>query len=321
MSGCPDRLCHAPEVSCRLGERTPAECKVWRSGGGAKVEADAVQLDPGMTRLPWSGAALGTTDLAFVTGRGEPKLVAVVGPHNAGKTTLLGMFYQRTGRTGRVGDNGFAGSYSLEGWEAIAHAMRWEGDAPRFPPHTSSGAGRAPGLLHLARRDPAQVLRDTLFADSPGEWFQRWSVDPDAADAEGARWVVERASALLIVADCDALSGVSRGVARSDLVNLLRRVASSRRDRPVALVWTKADVTVSEGIRDAVRQAARLVMPDIVEFEASVVSFERGGVSVDPAEAVLQVLRWCVAPVARGFVAPGLAYAGTDPFFATGIAA
>ena len=317
---CPDKRCNAPEVSCRLGERTPAECDVWRSGPKSDAGDDGPERDPGLTRLPWSGAALGTTDLAFVTGRSEPKLVAVVGPHNAGKTTLLGMFYQQVGRSGRVGDGRFAGSYSLEGWEAIAHAMRWDDGAPRFPPHTSSGAGRAPGMLHLAHRPQTGRLADLLFADSPGEWFQRWSVDPAANDAEGARWVVERASALLVVADCEALSGAERGTARGDLLSLIRRVAATRRDRPVALVWAKADLTVPAGIRDAIREAATRALPDVVEFETSVVAFERDGATVAAADAVAALLDWCTLACPRGFDIPR-PEPGTDPFFAMGFAA
>jgi hypothetical protein len=260
-------------------------------------------------------------DLAFLTGRSEPKLVGLVGPHNAGKTTLLGLFYQQVGRSGRAGDSRFAGSYSIEGWEAIAHALRWEGAVPRFPPHTSTGAGRRPGLLHFALRDERGELSDVLFADSPGEWFQRWAVEPAAPDAEGARWLIERASSLLIAADCEALSGPDRGQARSDTIGLLRRVATERRGRPVALVWTKADKAVPEAIRTAVTQAATLVMPDIVTFETSVVEFESGGVSIQPATSVTAILEWMTKRLTPGFELTRARHVGTDPFFAIGTAA
>ncbi len=277
--------------------------------------------DPNATRRAWSGAALGTTDLAFLTGRGEPTLVGLIGPHNAGKTTLLGLFYQQLGRSGYIGDARFAGSYSLEGWEAIAHALRWEGAVPRFPPHTSSGAGRAPGLLHVALRDRQQRLSDVLFADSSGEWFQRWSIEPEANDAEGARWLIERASRLMIAADCEALAGKDRGQARSDLIQLIRRVAAARADRPVALIWTKADVIVPELIHAAVSNAANLVMPDIVTFETSVTTFERAGSTITATDSVKAILDWMTAPLARGFELPAAAIRNPDPFFAIGAAA
>lgn len=321
MTRCPDSRCNAPAISCRRGEPLLTDCEVWCSakrkaqGGAGTAEP---KIDTRSIRLPWSGAALGTTDLPFVTGRSEPKLVAVIGPHNAGKTTLLGLFYQQIGRRGLLGDAKFAGSYSLEGWEAIAHAMRWEAGVPRFPPHTSSGSGRAPGLLHMASRRSDTGIADLLFADSPGEWFQRWAIEPLAADAEGAAWLLERASALLIVADCEALAGEQRGPARNDIIQLVRRVAAARRGRPAALVWTKADVAVPAAIREAVTKAVKLVMPDIVDFETSVVAFERNGNKVDAQDSVRAVLDWTIAPLPRGFAVPELAPTGDDPFFAIG---
>ena len=320
MARCPNPKCNAPAVSCRLGEATPSACPVW-SGTNASAEPRDVCDDPGYTRLPWSGAAMGTTDLPFLTSRTDPKLVALIGPHNAGKTTLLGAWYQRVGRTGMVGASPFAGSYSLEGWEAVAHALRWEGHAPGFPSHTSSGSGRSPGLLHLASRDAGGEIADTLFADTPGEWFQRWSVDASAPDAEGARWVIDRASALMLVADCEALAGPGRGPARSDLVNLVRRVASERRGRPTALVWTKADVTVPPAIRSAVEDAAKRSLPDLAQFETSVAQRRDDGAEIDAVALVDAALGWASRAVARGFVVPDHRPAGADPFFAMGVAA
>jgi hypothetical protein len=322
MKRCPDKRCNAPTVTCRLGEEFVTDCSVWCSGkgNGTSTPADA-NIDTRLIRLPWSGAALGTTDLPFVTGRGEPKIVAVIGPHNAGKTTLLGLFYQQIGRSGRLGTARFAGSYSLEGWEAIAHALRWEAGVPRFPPHTSSGAGRAPGLLHMAMRDDDERVSDILYADSPGEWFQRWAVDPAAGDAEGAAWLIERASTLLIVADCEALAGEKRGQARSDIIQLVRRVAASRDRRSAALVWTKADVDVPPMIREAVTRAVKLVLPDFAEFETSVVPFEREGTVIDPSASVRAVLEWTIAPLARGFSVKPPPPQGDDPFFAIGATA
>lgn len=320
MRKCSYKGCNAPDTNCHRGEASLSECSFWNKGASSADDAAEVPNADGV-RLPWSGAALGTIDLAFLTGRSEPKLVGLVGPHNAGKTTLLGLFYQQVGRSGRAGDSRFAGSYSLEGWEAIAHALRWEGSVPRFPLHTSSGTGRRPGLLHLALRNDRGLLSDVLFADSPGEWFQRWAVDAAAPDAEGARWLAERASAILVTADCEALSGPDRGQARSDATALLRRVASERRDRPVALVWTKADKSVPVAIRNAVTEAAMRVMPDIVTFETSVVEFESGGERIQPVSSVTAILDWMTERLKPGFELVRPAHAGTDPFFAIGAAA
>ena len=71
--------------------------------------------------MPWSGSVLGLTDLGFVAGRSKPIVLAVMGPHNAGKTTLLGACYLLLGRGHRPNEElRFAGSCSLAGWENVA---------------------------------------------------------------------------------------------------------------------------------------------------------------------------------------------------------
>lgn len=301
MRPCPDKRCHVPDVQCYLGEDTPGECAVWCRGAEGAAPPDAERAAGSATLPPWSGSALGTRDLSFLTGRGDAKLVAVLGGHNAGKTTLLAAWYQQIGRTGAAAGRRFAGSVTLEGWEAVAHALRWEAGAPQFPPHTSSGARRAPGMLHLALRDGNGRLEDFLFADSPGEWFDRWAVDRDARDAEGARWLAERATSFIVVADGEALSGPTRGLARNALVQLINRVADERRDRPVALVWTKADVAVPEKLREGLRQVAYRELPGVAEFSASVFGFERDDVSVEAAQSLRSVFDWSLGTQRRGF--------------------
>lgn len=314
MHKCSHRRCHVPDTSCYLGELTPQNCPEWKKGD-AEAPAEISQ-DGRDSLLPWSGSAMGTRDLAFLTGRGEAKLVAIIGPHNAGKTTLLAAWYQHVGRTGRAAGQLFAGSYTLSGWEAVGHSLRWEGGAPKFPPHTASTAGRAPGMLHLALR--SGTIGDYLFADSPGEWFQRWAVDQTAPDAEGARWLTARAACLVVIADCEALAGPQRGNARADLQQLLRRTALVREGRPVALAWTKADVQISDVIRQAVREAALRAMPDIVEFHVSVAQFEIDGKQMDPGEALSDLLAWVLQPVKRGFPVHAKRSASDDPFFLIG---
>jgi Double-GTPase 2 len=315
---CSESRCHAPKIACYRGETALDDCGFWHRSniGASPAVADG---NTAYSRLPWSGSALGTTDLGFLTARADPKLVAFLGPHNAGKTTLLAAWYLLLGRLGAVGDHLFAGSYSLEGWEAVAHALRWEGKRPSFPRHTSSGAGRAPGLLHLALRGPSGRLEDVLFADAPGEWFQRWAVESEAPDAAGARWLADRASVLAIVADCESLVAEDRGNARASMVNLIRRVAATRDSRPVALVWAKADINIPSAIRKAVLDAALLVMPDIEEFSVSVVDHEANGVKVDNVESLMALFRWSVAPLSRGVGNVETKLSTSDPFFAFGM--
>ncbi|WP_115228550.1 TRAFAC clade GTPase domain-containing protein [Iodobacter fluviatilis] len=220
-------------------------------------------------RLPWTGNAMGALDIGFLAGKARTRLVGIFGAADSGKTSLLGAWFLLLARDVSPEAVSFAGSLTLEGWENIAGSLRWNAThGPAFPPHTSSGAGRNPGLLHLSLQ-VCDARRDILFADAPGEWFSRWAVRRDAEDAAGALWLSDTSDVLILVVDSEALSGASRGVVRKNLFSLLRRVGAERRGRPIALVWTKSDVNVDEQMRLSVTQAADLSLGRYSTFNVS----------------------------------------------------
>jgi hypothetical protein len=144
MRECSRSTCFVPETVCDLGFLDRSKCPAWQ-GQIAPTSDNTGGADEVL--LPWSGSALGLVDLGFVAGRAKPIVVGIAGAQSAGKTTLLAAWYLLLGR-GLVNDGvrRFAGSYSLAGWEAVASALRWgPGQPPRFPPHTTSRGGRAPG--------------------------------------------------------------------------------------------------------------------------------------------------------------------------------
>lgn len=270
MTSCSRATCFAPDSTCDLGHLERANCSAWQRRSEAGTEQGDLAADELL--LPWSGSAMGLADLGFVTGRHKPLLVGIIGPQNAGKTTLLATWYLLISRgLIRSSTRQFAGSYSFAGWEAVASALRWSpGKQPNFPPHTTSRGGRAPGLLHLDFRNTSGEARGYLFTDAPGEWFQKWAVNREAVDGEGARWVAEHADVFLLIADRAALSGANMGVARNSLQLLARRLSAERANRPVALVWTKSDITIAPEIEATVRDAVLGLMPDAREFSVSV---------------------------------------------------
>ena len=316
MNACSRPTCFAPESTCDLGFLDRAKCSAWKG----RDEAEAAQSEAATDELllPWSGSALGLVDLGFVAARAKPLVVGIVGPQNAGKTTLLAACYLLIGRGFTGSDKRrFAGSYSLAGWEAVATALRWSpGQQPSFPPHTTSRGGRAPGLLHLAFRSSDGEARGYLFTDAPGEWFQKWAVNRDAVDGEGARWVAAHADLFLLIADQEALSGPNMGSARGSLQLLAHRLAAEREGRPVALVWTKADVTVAPEMEMAVRDAVLGPMPDAREFSLSIAP--RAGDASDKGCGLLELLDWTLG-VRRGRVSlPSAKATSSDPLFMFG---
>lgn len=309
---CPHLRCFAPASTCALGHVHLPNCPDWKGAEARVPEANAADD----ILLPWSGNALGLSDLSFVTGRAKPIVVCVAGPESAGKTTLLASWYLLLGRGHLTGPSlGFGGSFSLEGWEAVAAALRWApGHQPAFPPHTTSRGNRAPGLLHLAFRGGDGHLRDFLFADAPGEWFQRWAVDGHAEDAEGARWLARHADVFLIAADRQALAGPRLGYARNAFQLLVARVAAERRGRPAALVWTKGDVDVGDEMEARIQQTVNSAMPDAAEFSVSVHSDDGADIGL----GLKELFAWVVGTRRPGILLPPGSQSSSDPLFIVG---
>ena len=294
MAQCPQETCFWSDgAGCGLGFLDPSDCPALKAAPAVKRDN---QPSPDAVAIPWSGGVLGLTDLGFVAGRRKPIVLAVMGPHKAGKTTLLGACYLLLGRGCRPSDEvRFSGSCSLAGWENVASPLRWQPGSvpPTFPPHTSSSTARIPGLLHLAFNKPDRDHRaEYVITDAPGEWFRKWAVKRDDPEAEGARWAAEHADAFVLVADRQALAGPEMGSTRTGMQLLARRLADELQGRPVALVWTKSDVQVLKEMEQAVRTAVLRVIPNVAEFAVSIMPNADG---TDNAKGFLDLLRWVLS--------------------------
>lgn len=259
--------------SCAVGNRDYTTCSAWVESGESTEEGkNSVVHTSDASRVPWSGSALGLADLTNLVPRGRSILVAVLGAHDAGKTTLLLGNYLQLLKGGMLANANFSGSRTLGAWESLASWVRFDDAArsPSFPPHTPRGTDRVPGLLHLALRNSNNELRDVLLADAPGEWFTRWSIQEDASEAEGARWLVHHADAFLILADCERLCGEGRGSARNSIRQLIERLGSHVSKRPTTLVWAKNDLEPPEGIQNAIRRTLQIQIPHAIEVGASI---------------------------------------------------
>jgi hypothetical protein len=311
MSKCSRSTCFAPDVTCDLGCLDHSECNAW--GGQDEVETSLKEAATHEMILPWSGSALGLVDLGFISGCSKPLVVSIVGAQNAGKTTLLAAWYLLIGR-GHFCEHQFAGSYSLAGWEAVASELRWApGHIPGFPPHTTSRGGRAPGLLHLAFQNERGKSLDYLFADAPGEWFQKWAVNRDSADGAGAQWVSKHSDVFILVADSEALSGPNKGSARGHFLRLVHRLAAESKNRPVALVWTKSDIEVPPAMEKVIRNAVFDSISGSIEFSVSV---ESG--SNDKGKGFIELLDWVLSSKREHVLLPPIDSINSDPLFLFG---
>jgi hypothetical protein len=170
--------------------------------------------------------------------------------------------------------------------------------------------------LHLAFRDFDDEARSYLFTDAPGEWFQKWAVNRDAVDGEGARWVAEHADVFLLIADREALSGTNMGSARGSFQLLAQRLAAERAKRPVALVWTKSDTAITPEIEKAVREAVLGPMPDALEFSVSILSKADG--AADKGQGLVELLDWTLSVRRERVLLPPASATSSDLLFMLG---
>ena len=290
-STCSQSACAAPLTACNLGRSSLQECEFWRDHAKEREQANSSDtvVEP---LLPWAGGSLGHLDLELVAARSLPRLIGIIGAHDAGKTTLLTSLYLLLWRGVRATTRSFAGSYTFGGWEDLAHVLRWHpGQPPQFPRHTSRARGRTPGLLHLSLRREDGVLEDVLFTDAPGEWFESWADNRMASSAEGARWTARHATALALVVDSAALAGPNRGLARARLLTLLNRLSDEIRPASsIAVVWSKSDILVPAQIRESLREAFEQKIPGYHEFRVTVKAV--AGDTEHDIDGYIQLLNW-----------------------------
>ena len=206
---------------------------------------DASEPDVSTATIPpWSGLPLGEVDAEAIVGTGRPRLIALVGLSDSGKTTALAGYWTLLRRGYRPAGHDFAGSYTLLGWHAIARHMAWHPEGQRqFPPHTTATGEREPALLHTALKH-GDDLYDFLFTDVPGEWFREWAFDRDAVP--GANWIARQADLFILLSDSRALGGAGRGAAQAQYNALAARVEEAAADIPVLPVRAKADLPLSD---------------------------------------------------------------------------
>lgn len=249
-----------------------------------------VELD--VVRPAWSGNALTPHTATTVWATGRPPLIGLIGLPDAGKTSFLATLYLRL-RHERLADRDFTGSMTLSGWAKVSRRMHWaDGRPPGYPPRTGS-QHREPGFLHIALRDAADKVIDLLIADTKGEWYQHWLTDAQEKRAEGARWTVQHADALLFFIDLAALADpTKRHLTRSQTERLIDRAADQNPYQRVIVIHAKQDQASREAtpLVDQLtrRLEARFRTPPV--FHTIAAPEQRADAGQDVLEAVAQAL-------------------------------
>lgn len=298
MAGnCSRDHCYPEETGCNHeGCEVLTDCKYYKGG---KAEGESIVItettEEGSeyyVRIPWTGNTLGLQDLSFLTHTSKTILIGIAGVASAGKTTFLATLYCLLRQGHKIGDYQFAGSLTLSGWENIAWYLSWkQNNNIQFPPHTTSNAGRIPGLLHLSLRNSKGEKKELVFTDAPGEWFDHWTYNQNDPNAKGAIWIHENADAFLLFADCETLSGAKLGTARKQTRLVADRLKQKLNTRPLGLVWSKSDLALDEEIKEQITSYIRNSAIDhYSEFQTSVKEGEKGIFHQNVCESINWIL-------------------------------
>lgn len=217
----------------------------------ASVVSNEAWSLPEPVDLP-SSESLSAEDASAVLRAGETRVLAIIAPADAGKTSLIASLFGLF-QDGPVGGIHFAGSKTFFAFEqACHHARAVSGRAKPDTPRTPIGPVK---FYHLAVRVAATLgVIDILLADRSGEAYRSVADAPSVA----VEFVeVHRADSITVLLDGERLLDVgARHNLRSEIEMMLQGLIDSdaigNRQR-IALVLTKFDLIETSPETDKLR--------------------------------------------------------------------
>jgi len=198
-----------------------------------KESVDGIRLAPGGT--------LNIGEAEVLLRAGETRVIAVIGPSDAGKTSLIAGFYDLF-QEGAVAGVEFAGSQSLHEFEHVCHDAR--AASRRGTPHINRTPRGEVRFYHLdVAGDGDDALLSLVLADRAGEEY-RGAID-DVSFVEGFP-EVRRADTLTLLVDGERLLDPgARHNLRSEVTLILRAMIEGgaiQSGMRLAVVLTKKDL-------------------------------------------------------------------------------
>lgn len=274
----------AIDSKCMEGFADPLSCPhygkallVVEASDGEAVKAVA----PGV-RLPHAGA-LSAMEAELVLRAKDSNLVALVGPHDSGKTSLIAAIYELF-QLGPIGQYHFAGSTTLHAFEKTAHDARSE--SRRNDPHTERTKLGELTFYHLdlvSADGPSR--RCALFANRAGEDYMETQTNQDLAKGYPE---LPRSDTLTVIVDGEKLLlSAERHLARRDALITLRSLVEAgvtRQWQRLALVLTKVDAVRSaeKGAAEALQFFENLASSMSAEYGSYFVEFKTFPVAASP---------------------------------------
>lgn len=169
------------------------------------------------------------------------KLILVLGPVGAGKTTLISRIFDQF-HDGPIGHWKFAGSETIVGYENILRSYRSE-NVNTMPAVNRTPSKLDPDLFHINLRKNNEAIRAALIANLSGELFNNLIEESNAIEDMA---YFQRAGHICIVLDGSKL--INKAGRASELRNahlFLERLATAKHisdSAIVSIVITKADI-------------------------------------------------------------------------------
>ncbi|MFR3217432.1 MAG: TRAFAC clade GTPase domain-containing protein [Dysgonomonas mossii] len=262
--GNPQCQAHDTGVCFESGDRCET-CSKWNSD--ITITKNEKKKNNKASSVKWDGEAFTLDSLYTISQRATPIIIASIGNVDAGKTSYLGMLYTLLLNGYKLEDFQFSGSQTIVAWDRLADKLRFIKDSVALPVPTPN----TPDYYHLLHLllNKNSVLHEVIFADASGEVFKLWATNKDDENAESARWIHNNASAFLLFVDCDYLEQ-RKAIAKGEILDIAKRLADNLKNRPVAVMWSKADKI--EKVHPKIKEAIKEELQDI--FKGNYREFE-----------------------------------------------
>ncbi len=236
---CSNRDCRVAETNKCVEGLPTSDCPNFgkaplpiESDDSASADAEVVALTP--------ASHLSLDQAASVLRQDEGRVIAIVGPHDAGKTSLIAGLYDLL-QGGPIASSHFNGSQTLHAFEMSCHDARAASE--RNVPHINRTPLGEVEFFHIGLTDlPSEGRIALLIGDRAGEDYKSAA---DDVQIVASFHEVQRADTLTFLVDGHRLAqSVTRHQVRSELLRAVQALVdgggTSIRQR-VAIVLTKLD--------------------------------------------------------------------------------
>lgn len=252
---CGNPACKVAESGKCIEGLDTASCPNYGKTPGSNPDVShEVETAPAVAAISFSTAQkLTVPEAVSLLRKRKSRVIAIVGPHDAGKTSLIASIHDLF-QEGAIGDIEFASSSTLHAFEAASHDSRME--SGRESPSTERTQRGRVGFYHLdVGHNETQECITLLLGDRAGEEYLEAADDIELVhDLEEIR----RADVINLLADGQRLLDPG---ARHNVISQIERILQALQGAGVisgrqrlALVMTKLDsVRDSENAKNSER--------------------------------------------------------------------